>query len=495
MPSRIDHYSRRFALTAIGATIALALTGCASTPTASLQSAADALNANGTQSIEFTGTGRWYQFGQAPAPQLAWPPFDVSSYTADIDYAASSARVQIVRKQVVEAGRDRPAPVEQRPDLYVSGSYAWNVAPGPGGAAPVATTQPAALEERRAEIWSTPQGFIKAALANQASVQSGGFFGGTEVSFTVGGKYRYVGTLNSKSQVESIKTWIDNPILGDTLVETKFTDYADFGGVSFPRHIVRTQGGYPVLDINVSGVKLNPTVAVSAPPEVASAKPTVNVVSTKLADGVYYLTGGTHHSVAIEQRDHVVVVEGPLNEERSLAVIAKVKEVIPGKPIKYLVNTHAHFDHSGGVRTFVNEGATIVTHQLNQSYYEQAWAAPRSINPDLLAKSGKPAKFETFTSKHVLTDGQRSIEIYPLEGNSHNDAFVAIYLPKEKVLIEVDAYTPLAANQQAPASVNPYAANLYDNIKKQNLDVQKIAALHGPGVVALADLRSYIGAK
>jgi glyoxylase-like metal-dependent hydrolase (beta-lactamase superfamily II) len=494
MSSRLNAHSRRFALTAIGATIALSLAGCASYQTATLQSAADTLNASGTQSIEFTGTGRWYQFGQAPAPQLAWPPFDVSSYTADINYATPSARVQIVRKQVIESGRDRPAPVEQRPDQYVSGGYAWNVAPGAGGAV-VATAQPAALEERRAEIWSTPQGFIKAALANQATVQSGGFFGGTEVSFTVGGKYRYVGTLNSKSQVESIKTWIDNPILGDTLVETTFSDYADFGGVPFPRHIVRTQGGYPVLDINVSGVKLNPAVAISAPQDVVSAKPVVNVVSTKLADGVFYLTGGTHHSVAIEQRDHVVVVEGPLNEDRSVAVIAKVKEVIPGKPIKYLVNTHAHFDHSGGVRTFVNEGATIVTHKDNQSYYEQAWAAPRSINPDLLAKSGKAAKFETFTAKHVLTDGQRSIELYPLEGNSHNDAFVAIYLPKEKILIEVDAYTPLAANQQAPTSVNPYAANLYDNIKKQNLDVQKIAALHGPGVVGLADLRSYIGAK
>lgn len=495
MQARIDLPARRVALTAIGAVFAFSLAGCASTPTGSLQSAADALNANGTQSIEFAGTGRWYQFGQAPAPQLAWPPFDVSSYTADIDYAASSARVQIVRKQVIEPGRQRPAPVEQRADQFVSGGYAWNVAPGPNGAAPVATAQPASLEERRAEIWATPQGFIKAALANQATVQSGGFFSGTEISFTVGGKYRYVGTLNSKNQVESIKTWIDNPILGDTLVETKFSDYADFGGVPFPRHIVRTQGGYPVLDINVASVKLNPAVAVTAPQEVIAAKPAITVVSSPLAQGVYYLTGGTHHSVVIEQRDHIVVVEAPLNEERSLAVIAKAKELAPGKPIKYLINTHAHFDHSGGLRTFVNEGSIIVTHQINQPYYEQVLAAPHSINPDLLAKSGKTAKFETFTGKHVLTDGQRSIEIYPLEGNSHNDAFVAVYLPREKVLIEVDAYTPLAANQAPPASVNPYAVNLYDNIKKQNLDVQKIAALHGPGVVALADLRSYIGVK
>jgi len=89
--------------------------------------------------------------------------------------------------------------------------------------------------------------------------------------------------------------------------------------------------------------------------------------------------------VAIEQRDHVVVVEAPQNEERSLAVIAKVKEIIPNKPIKFLVNTHAHFDHAGGLRTFVDEGSTIVTHQENQPYFQKVWAEPRTLNPDRLA--------------------------------------------------------------------------------------------------------------
>ena len=98
------------------------------------------------------------------------------------------------------------------------------------------------------------------------------------------------------------------------------------------------------------------------------------------------MKGGSHHSIAIDQRDHIVVVEAPQNEARSAAVIAKVKETIPNKPIRYLVNTHVHFDHSGGLRTYVDEGATIVTHALNKPYYEQAWAAPRTLNPDLLAQ-------------------------------------------------------------------------------------------------------------
>ena len=80
-------------------------------------------------------------------------------------------------------------------------------------------------------------------------------------------------------------------------------------------------------------------------------------------------------------------VEGRLDEARSSAVIAKAKELIPNKPIKYLINTHAHFDHSGGLRTYVDEGATIVTHDMNKAYYEKAWSAAHSLNPDRLEQS------------------------------------------------------------------------------------------------------------
>lgn len=213
----------------------------------------------------------------------------------------------------------------------------------------------------------------------------------------------------------------------------------------------------------------------------------------KLAEGVFYLTGGTHHSVAVEQKDHLVLIEAPLNEARSQALLAKLKEAFPGKPVRYLVNTHHHFDHAGGLRTFVAEGATIVTHKLNEAYYRKAWANPHSLNPDRLAAANRPAKFEIFAGKHVLSDGARKIEIHPIAGNSHADSFALVYLPAEKLLVEADAYTPAAADAPLPASPNPYSANLYDNIRKLGLDVDRIAALHGPRVVTLNELRAAVG--
>ena len=475
---------------AIGIAIALSTAGCSVFQPQSLQSASEAAGAGTIKSIEFSGTGRWYQFGQAPNPDLPWPPFDVKSFTADINYTTASARVQIARLQVIEPGRNRPAPVEQKVDQYISGGTAWNQATA-ANANPAITAQPLAVEERAAEIWASPQGFLKAALANNATSESSD--SGTVVKFKIGGKYSYTGTINAKDQLVQVKTCIDNPVLGDTIIETNYSDYKDFGGVQFPAHIVRNAGGFPILDLNVSAVKVNPSIDIAIPQEAANP-PAISVAVNKLADGVFYLTGGTHHSVAIEQRDHIVIVEAPLNEERSQAVIAKAKEIIPNKPIKYLINSHAHFDHSGGLRTYVAEGATIVTEKTNQDYYQKVWAKPRTLHPDRLSLSNKSANFESFTGKHILTDGNRKIEIYSIAGNSHNDAFDMIYLPKEKILVEADAYTPAAGAATTPAAINPYSVNLYENIKKLKLDVSQIAGLHGRAV-PFADLLTTIGVQ
>lgn len=460
-----------------------------------LQSAARALDAGATRSIQFTASGSWFQFGQAPDPSLPWPRFEVSRYVADLDYEKHASRVQIDRTQAIEPGRLRPAPVEQKVDQYVSGPVAWSLPTGAQatGATPTPQRQPAAVAERQAELWSTPQGFLRAALANKARARpvKGG---GSELSFTVDGKYRFVGLITPHNEVAWVRTWVDNPVLGDTLVETRFSDYRDFGGIPFPGHIERSQGGFPVLDLKVSELRANGAASIAVPPEVAGAVASPPVVKVdKLADGVFYLTGGTHHSVLIEQADHLVVVEAPLDEARSLAVIAKAKETVPGKPIRFLVNTHAHFDHAGGLRTFASEGAVIVTPKANVPYFRKAWAAPRTLNPDALARSGKGVRFAEVDGKRVLSDGRRSIEVHSIVGSGHSDAFALVYLPAEKILVEGDAYTPTAANVPPPAKPNPYSVNLHDNIRKLGLDVEQIAALHGPRVVTLADLRTAIG--
>ena len=187
-------HMRRLTLLALACVIGV-LTSACSRPAGTLEAATEALGATELRSIEYSGTGRWFQFGQAPSPTLPWPQFDVSSFTATVDYQTPGARVQMARSQTVEPGRTRPAPVEQRPVQYRQRHVRLEHGRRPRARrptrAPAPQPQPAAVEERAMEIWTTPHGFLKAAAANNATSQPAE--GGSEVSFTVDGKHQYVG--------------------------------------------------------------------------------------------------------------------------------------------------------------------------------------------------------------------------------------------------------------------------------------------------------------
>src|SRR5260370_30548313 len=144
------------------------------------------------------------------------------------------------------------------------------------------------------------------------------------------------------------------------------------------------------------------------------------------------------------------MIESPLNDARAAGIFAEAKKLVPEKPIKYLINTHAHFDHLGGVRYFGAEGATVIKQDMNKSFYDQAWKAPRTLDPDHLAQSPKKASFVTFKDKYVLTDGGREIDIYRIPGDNHNVVMSLVYLPKEKILVQADYFTPPAPNPPSP---------------------------------------------
>jgi glyoxylase-like metal-dependent hydrolase (beta-lactamase superfamily II) len=443
-------------------------------------------------SIQYSGTGTAGGIGQNWSPTVTWHATIVTSYTKTIDYASRSAKEELTRTQMnpPDHGGEAPFMGEQKQVNMVSGQYSWNQP----GAAP----QPAlaAADERQLQIWLTPHGFLKAAAENNATAKAGKD-GGQKVTVLtfMAGKNKVMGDVDAKGMVTKVESWIPNPVLGDMLVETSYSDYKDFGGVKFPSHIVQKQGGWTTLDLNVTSAKGNvEDASLQVPDAVRSATPpAVRVVSTKLADGVWFLGGGTHNSVLIEFKDYVAVVEAPNDENRSNAVIAEVKNLVPSKPIKYLINTHHHFDHSGGLRTYVAEGATIITNEANKSFYEAAWKSPRTLMPDKLSQNPKKATFITYKDKYVLTDENRTVELRRVESDNHNAFIGYAYLPKEKILIEADDFTPPApgAPPLVPVALG-FANNFYDNLQKIKLDVVTIAPLHG-NVAQWSDFPKAIG--
>ena len=261
----------------------------------------------------------------------------------------------------------------------------------------------------------------------------------------------------------------------------------------------RLNPGHNALEVQVSAVQANGPVQVLAPPDSAKVLPmsVATVESQKLADGVWYVGGIRHASVAVEFRDFVAVVEAPLNEKRAIAVIDEVYRLAPKKPIRYLVNTHHHFDHAGGMRTFVAEGAAIVTRQMNREFYEKVVFSPtaRTLEPDRLFLLNpdvvRDPVFELVNQKYVISDGTRTLDVYPVPAFDHASSMVFAYLPRERLAVNADMYTP--PKQGAPLPKPSVSTRmLLQTIQRLGLDVAQHVGLHG-GVGPHEDLIKIVG--
>jgi glyoxylase-like metal-dependent hydrolase (beta-lactamase superfamily II) len=485
-----------------------------------LQAADKAIGASNVKSYVATATGWMASPGQQFA-QGDLPRADLKSYTVTTDYASKSQKRDYVRVQgnnPPRGGGGIPIEGEQHATELVNGNTAWNLNVQ---GQPVA--QPADVAgDRQLMIWANPIGFIKAGLEASNAAATDRYFGRQNRTVKVVGfttkvcdgpqpqcTRRLTGEFNNDNMLERVITWVPDPVLGDKMVELRYSDYRDVGGgVKFPFRLHAHMGDHPLipsghnwLDLRASDVKVNVADAAQAVPESVrnAAAPQVQVVKTQLAPGVVLMGGGSHNSVAVEFKDFVTVIEGPLNQQRSLAVIAEVKRTFPGKPIRYLVNTHNHFDHLGGVRTFVAEGATVITDDRNRNFYQRVVLAPqpRTLQPDRLsqrpfAPTGPGTlELQTFTDKYTIADGNETIELYHVDGLNHSDNMLIAYLPKEKIVINADLYGPPAAGGTL-ANVNASAVALFRNIERLKLDVAQHVPIHGnPG--PNADFQRIVG--
>ncbi len=495
-----------------------------------LEASLKAMGGENLKTIQYSGSGWSSRIGQTYGLAEDWPHYEVADYTRAIDYDAKWSREDYTRRQGKYPLLGRPPMLDEHVTSILSGDYAWDMR----GDKPVPLTSlyldgVPYTDLRQLELVITPHGFLKAALAaKDATAITLPIVGASDaglsqngrkvtiVSFTMG-KYRVNGTINDQNLVELTDTWFPNPVYGDMDYEMRYTKYKNFGGVQFPTLLHVHQGdprlnpAHNYYEYNVTDVKANvPVTTMPVPDAVRSATPApVKVDSQKLGDGLWLLGGGTHNSVLVEFKDFVAVVEAPQNEARSLAVIDEVNRLAPNKPIKYVVNTHHHFDHSGGLRTYLSQGTTVVTHESNKQYYMDImfYPAPRELQPDRMSLyspmymiSRRPAPIETVASfaggpgggaaKYAITDGERILEIFHLQdmayeleepslaqGNHSADMLIA-YLPKEKILINADLYSPPAEGAPLPA---PTAAmrTLYQNMRKQKLDVARHVPIHG----------------
>jgi glyoxylase-like metal-dependent hydrolase (beta-lactamase superfamily II) len=345
------------------------------------------------------------------------------------------------------------------------------------------------------ELYITPWGFLKGAAENNATVSHHKVDGKNYTVLTwsptvkapSGKNYVINGYVNEQNIVDRVETWLGENIMGDMHILATYTGWKDFGGVMAPSKIVQTRGGWPFFEVSVTAAKANPPDVATLVPAPAGrggggggggapggAAPALVVTSEKLGDGLYRLTTGpgSYDSVIVEFKDYIMMLEAGQSEARGLAYIAKTKELIPNKPIRYVMNTHPHSDHTGGLPPLVAEGATIITQKNNAEFLEKALNTPRTLLNDTLAKNPKKAKIEAVGEKKVFSDGTRTVEMYHVSPVPHSNGLMIAYIPKEKILFQGD----FSVNPGEPA--NDHVKALVPILEKLNLDFDRYINVH-----------------
>jgi len=449
-----------------------------------IEDATKALGAVGLTSITYSGIAATANFGQSRTISFGLSSTSVRGYTRTINFAQPASRA---------TGSTMPPAVRGGP-------------PPQPGTLDQSITQATPAWAQQMQIWITPWGFLRGAAANMATVRSRKIEGETYRVVTwspaqkapSGQSYKVVGYLNGANIVERVETWVEHPILGDMHVEFRYSEYRDFGGLKVPTRIAQRQVGMETFVAAISAAVPNPPnleqlmtapVAGAAPGPGRGAQGAPQappaVASEKLAEGVYRITGG-YVALAVEFKEYVVVLEGGQNEARGLAILGETKRLFPNKRIRYVVNTHPHFDHAGGLGPFAAEGVTILTDDNNKFFLENAFGSPRTLVGDVLAKSGKKPKVEGVVEKLVLKDDAHAVELHHVMNLEHSDGMLIAYLPKERILFTADFGVP------APGQpVSPSISTLVANIERLQLDFDRHIPVHTPNpdrTVTKADL-------
>ena len=441
------------------------------------------------KSITYSGSAKDVSFQQCGANATAMvcqgthdPMRPINNYVRVIDLAAPASRHTGATNNIGPGGSTTVTP----------GTFFQQV-----------TSQQADVSQPWAgslEFYITPWGFLKGAAENNATATRRRVDGknytvlswSPKVTAPSGKNYVVNGYVADNNLIDRVETWLGENIMGDMHIVATYSGWKDFGGAMAPAKIVQTRGGFPFFEVDVAAARVNPTDLASIAPAPAppagrggggggapggpggGAPPALVVTTEKLGDGLYRLTtgAGSYDSLIVEFRDHVMMLEAGQSEARALAYIAETKKLFPNKPIRYVMNTHAHSDHTGGLPALVAEGATIITQKNNEAFFAKSLNTPRTLLADTLAKNPKKAKIETVDKKKVYSDGTRTVEMHHISPAPHSNGLMVAYIPKEKILFQGD----FSVTPGQPA--NDHVKALVPALEKLNLDFDRYINVH-----------------
>lgn len=245
----------------------------------------------------------------------------------------------------------------------------------------------------------------------------------------------------------------DDPVLGDRRRATIFTRWTPTGAIKFPRQIDVEVNGRLSEHTNVFAASTNDALSDAAfaiPDSITErarrpgSPPTaVAVTLVDLGNGVWRAEGGSHHSLVVEQPSSLIIVEAPQTSVRMAAVFDTLKSRFPDKPVRFAVNTHHHWDHSGGLRETMARGVAIVTHSRNVGFVRGIALARKTVAPDILSRVRRAPAVRGVSDSLTLGTGDGLVHVYLLP-TAHVEGMLAAYVPSAGVLFTSDVVSPAA---------------------------------------------------
>lgn len=436
------------------------------------------------ETLVLQGSGQQFRLGQNVTPDRELPQYRVREYRQAIDFANRRWRDQIVR--IPEFPTANPGPVTRISG--VDNGVAFDV--GSDGTA--SRLSDLEGEARRMALYHHPVGIVQAALDPAARVvrrRESGDEEAIDIMTSDGTELTLYADMGTKLPAR-VRSSAYNRNLGDVFVETVFEDYEEVDQIMLPTRLTTRLDRFTTAIFEVNSSVNADTGKLEAPVGIKSAPAPVRMASVEVeqvARGIWYLTGGSHHSVVIEFDDHLTLIEAPQGDVRTLAVIEQARQLNPDKPLTEVINTHHHFDHSGGIRAAIASGLTVITHEGNRRFVEDIASRSHTAAPDALDQKPRPLRIETVAEKHTISDRVRTIELYPVRGSAHSETMLMVYFPAQRILTFADVYTPPAEGEPIQGSF-PFVTNLMENIETYSLRIDRVMPIHGR-VVPFSEVR------